>query len=123
MNTKKLTLSICIILFVVVLIFIMYSEQRLKSNGILLNAKTLNWAVGAKMSMNLKYEFYYDGKRIKDNNASGNYRGNRIFENKYFPVMYDPKYGTSKLLVEPSDFKEFNIAFPDSLSWVLPYLK
>jgi hypothetical protein len=110
-------------MFATVLLFIKFSEYNLTNKSILLNAKTINWAIGANMSMNLKYEFYYKGNKIIDNNASGSYRGHRIFENKYFPVMYDPILGTSKLLIEPSDFKRFNLPFPDSLKWVLKYLK
>ena len=71
----------------------------------------------SKMGMNLDYEFYYNGKKITDDTATGVFRGNPDFENKYFPVMYDPKLGASELLISPTDFEKYKIPFPDSLNW------
>ncbi len=123
MKSNKLSLLIVIILFVAVILIIKVREINLNKHGILLNAKTTEWVTGSKMSMDLRYEFYYNGKKIIDNNATGNFRGNRNFEDKYFPVMYDSELGMSQLLITPADFEKYNIPFPDSLKWVLPYLK
>ena len=123
MKNRKRVLLIGCIVFGLTILFIAYIHNRLKSQGILLNAHTLEWGASAKMGMDLQYEFYYKGKKIIDNNATGVFRGNRDFENKYFPVMYDPTFGASELLMTPTDFEKFNISFPDSLNWVLPYLK
>ena len=73
--------------------------------------------------MDLQYEFDYKGKKIVSNNPFEHIRGNRDFENRYFPVMYDSTLGLSQLLVEPDNFQRFDIPFPDSLNWVLQYLK
>lgn len=114
---------ITILLMAICFAFILIVKSRLKSNGILLNAKTTNWASGAKMSLDLKYEFYYKGEKIIGANAFGPFRGNPDFENRFFPVMYYPGLGGhSQLLIMPSDFKSFNLSFPDSLKWVLKYL-
>jgi hypothetical protein len=75
------------------------------------------------MGLNLNYEFYYNGKKILGSDAFNKFRGNQDFVNRNFPVMYEPKLGSAKLLVEPSDFKRFGLPFPDSLKWVLNYLK
>ena len=76
------------------------------------------------MSMDLKYEFYYKGEKINGANAFEPFRGNPDFENKNFPVMYYPGLGGhTQLLIKPSDFKKFGLSFPDSLKWVLSYLK
>lgn len=75
------------------------------------------------MGMELKYEFYYHGERIEADNSIEKIRGLREFENKYFPVIYDPKLGQSELLIEPEEFRNYNIPFPDSLSWVIKYFK
>jgi len=74
------------------------------------------------MSVDLKYEFYYKGKKMVGNNATGSFIGNPEFEGKYFPVMYDPRLGMSELLITPKDFKKHKMVFPDSLKWVLQYL-
>jgi hypothetical protein len=49
---------------------------------------------------------------------------------KTFPVIYDTtaKNGNNSilaacLLITPDDFKKYNIPFPDSLKWVLKYIK
>ena len=121
MRKRKLTLFIIVIIFLLLLLFIKISEVNLVNHGILLNAKTTEWGVSAKMGLDLNYEFYYKGEKNIRSNAFGSIRGNTAFCNKYFPVMYDPKLGTTQLLIEPSDFREFNLPFPDSLKWVLKY--
>ena len=75
------------------------------------------------MGMNLRYEFYYKNEKRTGSNSFGKIRGVVDFENKSFPVMHEPKLGVSQLLIEPLDFKRFNLSFPDSLNWVLPYLR
>ncbi len=104
-------------------LFVIISQNRLSKNGILLQAHTLNWDISAKMGMTLRYEFYYNGNKIIGNNSFQKIRGLEDFENKNFPVIYNSKLGSSQLLIEPSEFKRFNLSFPDSLNWVLPYLK
>ena len=123
MNKNKLTGLTIVLVFGAIISFIMFTDKRLESNGILLNARTTEWIMGANMSMDLKYEFYYEGRKIIGSNATGNYRGNPLFVNKYFPVIYDLKYERSELLVQPANFKKYNLVFPDSLNWVLQYIK
>lgn len=119
---KSFFFTIGVILLV--LIYLLVSESQLEKNGILLNAKTTRWISGAKMNVTIEYEFYYEGKKYTANNAFNKFRGNQNFENRFFPVMYYPKLGGhSQLLIEPSDFERFDLPFPDSLKWVLPYLK
>ena len=114
---------ITVLLLAVVIVYIILSEHKLKSDGILLIATTTHWATSAKMGMDLKYEFYYKGKKITGANAFEPFRGNSEFENRHFPVIYYPGLGgSSELLIRPADFKRFNIPFPDSLAWVLKYL-
>lgn len=111
-------------LIAIVIIYILIDKRELHKHGILLNAKTTNWALSSYMGMDSKYEFYYKGKKIMGANAFEPFRGNRDFENRYFPVMYYPGLGGhNELLIRPSDFKKYNLPFPDSLKWVLPYLK
>src|SRR5690606_5193877 len=122
MKNRKVQLIAVIVIVFLIFLFIKLSEVYLNRTAILLNAKTTEWVSGAKMGMSLQYEFCYEGKKIVGNNSFGKIRGNIDFEGRYFPVMYDPIFRSSKLLIEPSDFKKFNLPFPDSLNWVLPYL-
>lgn len=123
MKKNYVVLVTIILVFFGFVIWGIIADKKLESQGLLLNATTLEWASGAKMGMSLKYEFYYKEKKIISNNSFNKIRGLRNFENKNFPVMYDPQIGSSQLLIEPSDFRRFNLRFPDSLSWILPYLK
>lgn len=123
MKKRNNSFYVTIGLIAIVAIYLIVAKRKLHQNGILLNAKTIDWASGAKMSLDLRYEFYYNGEKIIGNNAFPDFRGNKKFENRYFPVMYYPGMGRhNQLLITPSDFKEFNLPFPDSLKWVLPYL-
>jgi hypothetical protein len=121
-NRKNIFYVGCTVLLFI-FIYFKFSENRLIKQGILLAAHTTEWAGSAKMGMNLKYEFFYNGNKILGDNSFENIRGLSDFENKYFPVIYDTVLGTSRLLIEPSDFKRFNMPYPDSLTWVLKYLK
>ena len=123
MKNKKLVLAIIIFLFVAILLFVKYSDIKLTKRSVLLNARTIGWKTSSYMGLNLNYEFYYNGKKILGSDAFNDFRGNQDFVNRNFPVMYEPKLGSAKLLIEPSDFKRFGLIFPDSLKWVLYYLK
>jgi hypothetical protein len=124
MKKPNTSFYVTIVLSITIIVFISISKYRLKSNGLLMNARTTSWASTPNVGMVLKYEFYFQGKWISGANSMEPFRGNPNFINRYFPVMYYPEMaGQSQLLVRPSDFKDFNISYPDSLKWVLPYLK
>ena len=43
---------------------------------------------------------------------------------KTFPAVYDPADPSkSSIMILPEDFDNNGFAFPDSLSWLLPYIK
>lgn len=74
----------------------------------------------------IEYHFSYDGNFFSsDGNAHKEYSSLRNFIiNKNFPVVFDslnPNY--NMILILPEDFKSYNIPFPDSLKWVLNYIK
>jgi len=123
-NRPNGSFYVMLCLAIIAIAYVIISKAQLKKHGILLNARTMNWASGAKMSITLKYEFYYKGKRITGANSFKQLSGITEFEERYFPVMYYPELGGhSQLLIRPNDFKEFNIPFPDSLRWVLKYME
>ncbi|GAA3937230.1 hypothetical protein GCM10022209_35080 [Chitinophaga oryziterrae] len=81
---------------------------------------------GYKGNLKFVYEFYIGNNKYRGD-ASGiallNSAG-RDFVGKSFPIVYyskDPNI--SKILIVPSDFKYCNREYPDSLNWVLEYLK
>jgi len=124
MPKPNMSFYITLLLIAIGIIYLVISNRTLHNNGILLNAKTLEWGSGSKMSLTLKYEFYYKGEKIIRSNAFGPIRGNDDFVGRYFPVMYSPNLGgQSQLLITPDDFIRFNLPYPDSLKWVLVYLK
>src|SRR5450755_4868221 len=44
--------------------------------------------------------------------------------NRTFPVIYSPNYPKNNyILIRPEDFNRFNYSFPDSLNWVLKYIR
>lgn len=121
----KRNFVVAIIIAIVLIGFYLWgswANYELEKNGILLNATTSHWVYGTK-TRGLEYVFFYKGKEITYDNPFEKFVGDKDFENKNFPVMYDPKSGSSQLLIEPSDFKRFKLSFPDSLNWVLKYIK
>lgn len=123
---KKINL-VLVLAVIIIFIFLFikdryYKPNELRENGILLTAWTIDWKQSTKAGMGLEYQFYYKGEKIIGYAASKNFKGNMNFVHKYFPVIYAPKYGHKELLIEPRHFKEYNISFPDSLNWVLPYV-
>lgn len=124
-NTKitnvVLLLGIVIFFIYVYVTNVYYRPKAIKNNGIVLNAWTLEWKFDSKGSRSLQYEFYYNTKKIIGYTTPRNNRGNINFVHSYFPVIYDTIDGYKEILIDPKNFKRYNIAFPDSLKWVLKY--
>jgi hypothetical protein len=74
----------------------------------------------------IKYEFQVDG-RIYLGSRTHSYLRYSIddFVGKAFPVIYRKNwYGVEDMiLIVPYDFEYYGHPFPDSLIWVLPYIK
>ncbi|MBZ5858575.1 DUF3592 domain-containing protein [Flavihumibacter profundi] len=48
----------------------------------------------------------------------------KAFVGKYFPLIYNPDNpANSRMLILPIDFDRISLQFPDSLMWVLQYVK
>lgn len=123
MESKKSTLVFVIIIFLLIVGCIVFMQNRFTKNGKLMNAETLGWIYTSNVTLNLQYEFYYNGTKVVRSNAFNKFMGNNQFVHRFFSVMYDPDTKLSQLLIQPSDFKRFHLDFPDSLQWVLKYLK
>ncbi len=118
-----------VLISAIILIFIyllikdrVFKPEELREKGIVLNAWTLEWVFSSKGGRHLKYEFFYKEKKIIGYEPFSKATGNINFVHKYFPVIYDPQSENKELLIEPKSFTEYNIPFPDSLKWVLPYV-
>jgi len=65
----------------------------------------------------------YESKKYKSKKSFSRCKkiGNMNFVHQYFPVIYDTIKGYKEILIDPKSFKWYDIAFPDSLKWVLKY--
>ena len=112
-----LAVGVCFVVFVC-------SKNRalLKENGVLTNGRVTNVYPAAKGGINIDYEFYNKGKKIKGSEfyiIRNEYMNE--FENKNFPVIYTPNNaGLNRMLILKSEFNEFDLQYPDSLKWVIP---
>ena len=116
---------ICIVIFFFIYLFVKDRVDRpklMREKGIVLNAWTIEWTFSSKGGRKLKYEFFHKGIKIIGYVPFSEANGNINFVHKYFPIIYEPESGYRDLLIEPKMFKEYNIPFPDSLKWVLPYV-
>jgi len=75
---------------------------------------------GKSVGLYIEYYFYVNNEKFSDGiTTSLKKSSDEYIKNKYFPVIYskhNPEF--NRILITPSDFYEFNLGFPDSLSWV-----
>ena len=95
-------------------------------------AKTVGVSGGGKGNAGrlfLKYLIQVDGKQYKDSKAFLTSEVSwedceKHLTGKTFPAVYNPDYPSiSFMLITPKDFARFRQAFPDSLKWVVKYVK
>ena len=113
-------------LLLIGIIFFIYHQflwGDLKKNGILLVGVIKEQSFHSKSSMvDVTYTFEYKGKHYEYQSNSGVVHS-PIFIGKTFPVIVSKVTFNSTMLITPNHFKTFNIPFPDSLKWVLGYIK
>ena len=121
-RTKNiLGFSIFFSIIILVVILRITSQSDLKKNGLLVSAKITQVKIGGKTAGGYLCEFTYAGK-IKESFTPTTVKHDRYdLIGKTFPAMYSPKMETLEILITPTDFDKFNISFPDSLNWVMPY--
>lgn len=72
------------------------------------------------------YEFYSGGEKYMGKIPYPNLYSDvgREFIGKSFPVVYYPKSPRlNSICITPTDFKHYSEPFPDSLNWVLKYIR
>lgn len=122
---KQDKIAIVIILFIGILslLFLIYRNNQLKSDGGIVYGTIIGYGHSAKSPvLEFKYSFAYNGKLYESwSDARVHYLSD--FIGKTFPVRYSPRLGIGEMLITPRDFAKYDLPFPDSLKWVLPYLK
>jgi hypothetical protein len=99
-----------------------YRTYELKSNHVLLTGRIIEIASTNKSSPVFLCEIFYEGNRKIISSTTSISKMN-LFIGKYFPFIYSNKINGGKILITPEDFNQYGILFPDSLKWVLPYIK
>jgi hypothetical protein len=75
---------------------------------------------GYRGEVGLQYKFQIGDSTYYGETFLDIYSGNdSLFIDKNFPVIFSKKTNRNDMLVLPKDFKNFNLAFPDSLHWVI----
>lgn len=121
---KYIVPLLSISVFIVLLIKGEINEHNLKANHKLATGFVDDYSWGMRTGVYLHYTFQNSGKTFQSGitlpiGKQFAYR----FKNKTFPVIYysdDPT--KSSLLINPKDYEEYNLVFPDSLIWVKRYL-
>lgn len=105
------------------IIFLRYREQSdLKTHGVIVNAKITMVNFGGKVSGGFECLINYNGTEKRLSSPSSIKKGSIDFIGKTFPAMYLPETRVLEVLITPQDFEKFNLPFPDSLNWVMPYV-
>ena len=121
----KKSFIVCIIglgLFIVLIIWRNANQNDLKKNGVLVEAQILTVNSGGRTSGGFECLITYKGEKKELSSPSTLVKGSVYFIGKTFPAMYLPGKDILEILITPRDFEKFNIPFPDSLNWVMPYV-
>jgi hypothetical protein len=129
---KSPIISIAIITTIVLLIYITGKKGGDNYKANILNKPSLTTGIVTDVDLKgrlgnfIEYHFTYNGNTVYSNgNARKEYASLKNFIiYKQFPVIFSsvsPSY--NMMLILPEDFKDYNVPFPDSLNWVLQYIK
>jgi hypothetical protein len=119
----KITILVFLTIAILSVLWLIYRDKQLKSNGVIVFGKIIDHGYSAKSPvLDFKYSFLYKGKAY-ENWSSTRVNYSPVFIGKTFPVRYSPKLDIGEMLITPRDFAKYGLPFPDSLKWVLPYVK
>ncbi|HEY5367860.1 MAG TPA: hypothetical protein VIJ75_02620 [Hanamia sp.] len=102
------------------------NTHKLANQGVLANAYVMDITTTVRGDFAIDYRFIVNGKSFEDQHSYSEllmrYQNN--FLNRTFPVIYLPQNPSiNYLLVTPQSFKEYNKDFPDSLQWIMQYMR
>lgn len=129
---KIIFLSFVILFTIGIVIYALWSKNKLQENHTVITGKIINCQNGSRGNGGSLFFDYSISIANKNYNASSSYWTNELsffaaekyFVGKTFPVAYNPsKPSESSILITPKDFSRYGYPFPDSLKWVLQYLK
>lgn len=123
-NTYILIISF-ILLVIFICVFKKIDETHLLENTSLTTGTVYGFPSG-RQGVDVDYTYTVKGENFVNMEGAPNFvRINSApFVSRSFPVIYDntnPK--NSHILIHPKDFVKYNIPFPDSLNWILPYFE
>jgi len=123
MDKKSLIACIVLIgLFIISIIWTNKDHDELKKKGVIVEAKIIRVNFGGKTSGGFQCLITYKGENKELPSPSSLVSSKIYFIGKTFPAMYLPGKDILEILITPRDFEKFNIPFPDSLNWVMPYV-
>lgn len=135
MNKRKMNLVLGILFIVFFLGYIMYALARrhnLEQNhriGVAIPYDCSSNGRGNGGGLDIEFRVTIDKKEYRGTMALttrelSEYDCRNYFIGRSFPVAYLPSNPSNAiLLIRPKDFSRFGTSFPDSLSWVLKYLR
>lgn len=111
----KIAISVFLAIAILCVVWLIYRDKELKSNGVIVLGKIIDHGHSAKSTvLEFKYAFQYEGKTYENwSGARVNYSSD--FIGKTFPVQYSPKLDIGEILITPRDFAKYGLPFPDSL--------
>ncbi len=123
MNKKAVFGSIVVIgLFLTSILWRITSQNDLKKHGVLIGATVTRVNLGGKTGGGFECRINFNGTHKQLSSPSSILKGSYDFIGKSFPAMYLPGKDVLEILITPKDFEKFNLPFPDSLNWVMPYV-
>jgi hypothetical protein len=106
-------------------------QNQIKNNHLISTALVYDYTIGGRGNAGgvwIDAVLEVNGKEYK---SSSHYsttdittEGLKQLIDKSFPAVYNPSYpSNSHLMLLPKDFKMWGYSFPDSLNWLLAYIK
>jgi len=133
--TPKLKGIVSVIIIIFILIYIVakgiFGNKSLKENHVFGIGYVDNYSVGGRGSAGVIWIDFSINVKGKNYKSSSSYSTSEIkiellqhLRKKTLPVLYyPPNPSISMLMAFPKDYKRKGYSFPDSLKWILPYLK
>ncbi|HYH15089.1 MAG TPA: hypothetical protein VD794_07715 [Flavisolibacter sp.] len=123
-NNKAFVIGVMGLLFGVIY-YLGIQESNQYRSDILKNPTIVNGAVieaksKQKLGVVVKYKFEFNYSVYYDETSSSGYASvKHLLANRTFPVIVNvDNPEKNKILILPEDFKNYDLAFPDSLSWL-----
>lgn len=129
--SKKNILFVIVFLILAILICIDLIKKKkinsdLRNNGTFVSGKILSFDNAGKSLIQVNFLVIDNKDTFRYSNFHQGLLGRfeSFLTGKSFPVIRKSNdKGTNRILITPKDFAELSLSYPDSLKWVLPYIK